>query len=496
VQGGYRAIVKDADPKIVGAINDAPGNYSSASEALHALLHRTSSMVLNELRKDGFSESNKTGDFAKIVLKESPYFPQVPSSGLYQGSAVVPTRGAFGSGANATLFGEYKTPQGPPSEPGQALTAIPTGGHFGATSSEGVFGNDSAGHASFGQFPSNITVTLNFNSFPASVNNKDESEDGLSGSFALRPKKLNSDGPDAATVSLYQTGPKPKSMFADSPHETNDHENTATGDPGSRFGDLLEESSARYLDPEQNHFVNYVPSGILGSESHGVSGPATGAFASTTGPSPCGDFKVPHGSYRYNPTTGTLKATEKVSPEATVTSNFKDTITDGKTPESKSMVDGNTNKKARRHFATVEDETLNSFAALTTNTSKPVGFMFKEFIPREISVQRPTPAVSMFGDAPASALTPVQGSMFESASTAEVTMDTKGSAFPPVSGFASAPVSKFATATVPAGVAEPETKTVEVERPVQQGHAQKIPLPAQKKTASKSGGLFESMYAK
>jgi hypothetical protein len=455
VQGGYRAIVKDADPKIVGAINDAPGNYSSASEALHALLHRTSSMVSNELRKDGFSESNKTGDSAKLVLKESPYFPQVPSSGLYQGSAVVPTRSAFGAGANATLFGEYKTPQGPPSGPGQALTAIPTGGHFGATSSGGVFGNNLTGHASFGQLPSNITVTLNFNGFPASVNNKDESEEGLFGNFALRPKEANNDGLDNAAVSLYQTVPKPRSMFADSPHVTNDHENTAICDSGSRFGALLRENSARHLDPDQNPFVNYVLSSILGSESQGVSGPATGAFASTTHPSPFGESRVPHGSYRYNPTTGTLKATEKVFPEAAVTSTFKENITDGKTLKSKSLVDGNTNKKARRHFATVEDETLNSFAALTTNTSKPVGSMFKEFVPKEISVQRPTPAVSMFDGAPASALTSVQGSMFDSAPTAEVTMDSAGSAFPPVAGFDSAPISRFATATVPAQTAEP-----------------------------------------
>jgi hypothetical protein len=156
-----------------------------------------------------------------------------------------------------------------------------------------------------------------------------------------------------------------------------------------------------------------------------------------------------------DPTAGTLKATEKVFPEAAVTSTFKENITDGKTLKSKSLVDGNTNKKARRHFATVEDETLNSFAALTTNTSKPVGSMFKEFVPKEISVQRPTPAVSMFDGAPASALTSVQGSMFDSAPTAEVTMDSAGSAFPPVAGFDSAPISRFATATVPAQTAEP-----------------------------------------
>jgi hypothetical protein len=241
-------------------------------------------------------------------------------------------------------------------------------------------------------------------------------------------------------------------MFADSPHVTNDHENTAICDSGSRFGALLRENSARHLGPDQNPFVNYVPSGILGSESQGVSGPATGAFASTTHPSPFGESRVPHGSYRYNPTTGALKATEKVFPEAAVTSTFKENITDGKTLKSKSLVDGNTNKKTR-FFATVEDETPNSFAASTT--TRPAGSMFKEFVPKEISVQRPTPAVSMFDGAPASALTSVQGSMFDSAPTAEATMDSAGSAFPPVAGFDSAPISRFATATVPAQTAEP-----------------------------------------
>jgi hypothetical protein len=242
VEGGYRAIVRDADadPKIVGAINYSPDNYPSARETLQALLGRTGSMVLIKLRKDEFEDVDpessllkETNDFLK-VLSRKEHFSQIPSSGLSQGSAVVSTRGTFGAGANTTLFGEYKASQGLVPGPGQASTTVLTGGHFGATSSGGVFGNVSAdhastGYASFGQYPPSITVTLNFNGFPASVNNKDEPENGLSGHFALRPKNANNDGPDAAAVSLYQTMPNPRSMFPDSPHETNNQASVTTG---------------------------------------------------------------------------------------------------------------------------------------------------------------------------------------------------------------------------------------------------------------------------
>jgi hypothetical protein len=137
VEGGYRAIVKDADPKIVGPINHAPGVYSSASEALQALLNRTGSMVLDKLRKDESKDVDpesslvkETNDFLNSISRKDQ-FSQVPSSGLSQGSAVVPTGGAFGAGPHATFFGEYKASQGLAPGSGHALTTIPTGGHFG-----------------------------------------------------------------------------------------------------------------------------------------------------------------------------------------------------------------------------------------------------------------------------------------------------------------------------------------------------------------------------
>jgi hypothetical protein len=568
VEGGYRAIVRDADadPKIVGAINYSPDNYPSARETLQALLGRTGSMVLIKLRKDEFKDVDpessllkKTDDFLKVISRKDN-FSQIPSSGLSQGSTVVPTRGAFGAGANTTLFGEYKASQGLVPGPGQASTTVPTGGHFGATSSGDAFGNNSTGHASVGQYPPNITVTLNFNGFPASVNNKDEPENGLSGHFALRPKNANNDGPHAAAVSLYQTMPNPRSMFPDSSHETNNQASITTGGdifaasaldatphvfgsgpafqavmadpakyayldvPGGRFGATPKPASAlanatttlpsdhpsppSHLDPKVNSFVSHLSSDAFGSKT---STPPTGAFANTTHPSPFGDSQVPHGSYRYNPTTGTLKATEKAFPEATVTSASKETP-DRKTPESNSL-NGNTNKKIR-HFATVEDETSDNFSASTTNLSETAGSMFKESIQTE--TQLPPPRVSMSGNTPASTLIPGHETMFASAMATADAVESEGltfapvagspmnpaaPAFPSVSGFASAPVSKFATGTVPAKNAEPVRKTVEVEGPIQQAPfpknpAQKVPFPAQKKTASKKEGLFESMYAK
>jgi hypothetical protein len=571
VQGGYRAIVKDADPKIVGPINHAPGVYSSALEALQVLLDRTGSMVTNKLRKDEFKDVHpespllkETNDFLKLISRKD-HFAQIPSSGLSQGSAVVPTRGAFSAGADATLFGEYKAFQGLAPGPGQALTTIPAGNPFSTTSSGGVFGNTSAdhastSHASFGQHFPNITVTLNFNGFPASVNNRDEPEKDPFGNLTLRPKNANNDGLDSAAVSLYQTISKPRSMFPDSPHETNNQASVTTGGdtfatsaldatphvfgsgpafqavmadpakyayldvPGGRFGATPKPASAlanatttlpsdhafppSHLDPKVNSFISHLSGGAFGSET---STPPTGAFANTTHPSPFGDSQVPHGSYRYNPTTGTLKATEKAFPEATVTSASKETP-DRKTPESNSL-NGNTNKKIR-HFATVEDETSDNFSASTTNLSETAGSMFKESIQTE--TQLPPPRVSMFGNTPASTFIPGHETMFASAMAAADTVESEGltfapvagspmnpaaPAFPSVSGFGSAPVSKSATATVPAENAELVRKTVEVEGPVQKvpfpkNPAQKVPFPAQKKNASKKEGLFDSMYAK
>jgi hypothetical protein len=547
VQGGYRAIVKDADPKIVGAMNHAPEVYSSASAALQALVDRTGSMVMNKLRKDEFKgvdpESRllkKTDDFLNSISRKD-HFTQTPSSGLSQGSAIIPTRGAFSAGADATLFGEYKASLRLAPGPGQALTTTPAGNSFSTTSSGGVFGNASAdhvstSHTSFGQCFPNITVTLNFNGFPASVN-REQPKEALSGNFTLRPKRSNNDGSDDAAVNLYQTMPKPRSMSPDSPHETNNNENIATGGgtfaasapdttphvfgssaafqavmanpakyanldvPGSRFGAASKAASAlanatstlpsdhpsppSHLDPEVNSCVSHLSSDAFGSKT---STPPTSAFANTTHPSPFGDSQVPHGSYRYNPTTGTLKASES----------------------------GNTDKKTH-FFATVEDETPN-FSSSTIDVKEPAGSMFKESIQTE--TQLPPPRVSMFGDSPTATFIPGHETMFASAMAAADTMESEGltfapvsgspmnpaaPAFPSVSGFGSAPVSKFATGTVPAENAEPvrgpEKKTVEVERPVQQvpfpkNPAQKVPFPAQKKTASKKEGLFESMYAK
>jgi hypothetical protein len=470
VQGGYQAIVKDADadPKIVGAINYSPDNYPSAREALQALLDRTGSMVLNKLRKDEFKDVDpgsslvkETNDFLNLISRQD-HFSQVPSSGLSQGSAVVPTTGAFDAGSHTNLFGEYKASQGLAPGPGQALTTIPTEGHFGATSSGGVFGNASAG-----KFPSNITVTLNFNGFPASVN-RDEPKEALSSNFALRPKNANNDGPDPAAVSVYQTGPQPRSIFADSSHETKNQADAATGSRVVAASALANATTTlpsdhhfppSHLDPEQNAFVpgSHAFGGAFEGKFGSTSTPATGAFASTTDPSPFGESQVPHGSYRYNPTTGTLKASES----------------------------GNTNKKTH-FFATVEDETPN-FPSSTIDVKEPAGSMFKESIPKEPETQLPPPRVSMFGDTPASTFIPGQ-EVFPSAPT---DAEFVGPAFPPGSGFGSAAVSKFATGTVPAQTAEPVRKTVEVERP-----AQKVPFPAQKKTASKKEGLFDSMYAK
>jgi hypothetical protein len=277
-EGGYRAIVQNADPKIVGSINRSPDSYSSAAEALEALLHRTSSMVMQKLREDdveeaGFEKSlfKDCGSLPEISATKVSFSPETSSSGLSQGSAGVPIRRPFGIGASGTLFGDYKASHG--SHPGldQALTAVPTGRLFDATSKGSHFENASGVSgapktqffASNTQVPqglfehqSGLTVTANLNGFPipgtrvtdqglfgldnflqnttrfnsGRSNNTNDPEDGLSGNFAHRPMKPNNDGPNNAAVAFDQTKPKPKSMFSGSSHETNNHAYSATHD--------------------------------------------------------------------------------------------------------------------------------------------------------------------------------------------------------------------------------------------------------------------------
>jgi hypothetical protein len=611
----------------VGSINRSPDSHSSAAEALEALLHRTSSMVLLNLREDdvfgaSFEKSpfQECGSLPETTATKSSFFPQASSSGHFQSSVGVPTGGAFGSGAGGTLFGDYKASHGSPPGPDQALTALPTRKLFDHTSKGSHFGNVSGllkapktqffapnTHVPQGLFEHQLglTVTVNLNGFPISgtrvtdqglfgldeflqttsrfnpgrFNNKNDPEDGLSGNFAPRPKKPNNDGPNNAAVTFVQTKPKSKSMFSGSSQETNSHayfatdENlfdtlahansgtlatsapfgsgsafkAATADPtksaspgvsGNRLGAALKAASARpfvpadstsnlssdqpfpsrHLDPEKSPFASYQYNHIPETSSSETGVPAAGAFANTTRPSLFPDSRVPRGSYRYNPATGTLKASERTIPQAVVANTGSKDAGDSNTAKLNSA---DTNKKARSH-ATVDDESpttstkdtkihftnssnqaKSSFAS--SPTSNPSGSMFKEFIPKETIIQQPSPAVSMFANAPVfTASSAGQGSKFTSTPTAAAatTMDSESPTFTPSSTFAasssaSTPISIFASATVPAEVAEPVRETVNFKTLAQKVAAQKKAVSAHKKTVFKSGGgLFDSVYAK
>jgi hypothetical protein len=617
-EGGYRAIIQNADPEIVGSLNRLSDIYGSAAEALEALLDRTSSMVLLKLRKDDVfgasfkeSPSKERESSSKTTETKSSFLPQASSSGHFYGSA----EGTFGAGASETVFGSYKTSQESPPGFDQALTALPTGRLFEPTSTGSHFGHTSEvsgaprtqfiapnTHVPQGLFEHQpgLTVTVNLNGFPISgtrvtdqglfgldeflqttsrfkpgrFNNRKDPEDGLSGNFAHRPKKPNNDGPNNAAVTFGQTKPKPKSMFSKSSQETNSHayfatdenlfdtlahansgtlatsapfgsssafkaamaDSTKSASPevfGKRLGVTLRAASTRpfvpadststltsdqpfpssHLNPKQNPFASYKSSHIPETGSSGSGVPATGAFGNTTRPGLFPDSGVPHGSYRYNPATGTLTASERTIPQAIISNTSSKDFADSKTskPSSFGTEPTDINKKARFH-ATVEDESPTTSTKDTktnfTNkgkaksnfgsypTPKTSGSMFEEFTPKETNFQRPAAPTSMFGNAPV--FTPSlagQGSRFGStptaAAAAATTMDPASPVFTPASASASAfaassstPVSMFASATVPAEVAEPvDSKAL----------AQKIA--ARKKAAAKSGGgLFDSVY--
>jgi hypothetical protein len=141
----------------VGSINHSPDRHFSAAEALEALLHRTSSKVLQKLREDDVDGTNfekslikERGTFPEISATKVSFSPQISSSGPFQDSAGVPIRSTFGAGASGTLFGDSKASQG--SSPGldQALTAVPTGRLFDTTFKGSHFGDNPTAQSHFG----------------------------------------------------------------------------------------------------------------------------------------------------------------------------------------------------------------------------------------------------------------------------------------------------------------------------------------------------------
>jgi hypothetical protein len=289
-------------------------------------------------------------------------------------------------------------------------------------------------------------------------NRRDEPDDGLSGNLAQRSVRPQNDGPINAAIGLDQTRPQPSGIFSGLSHEANSHANIAAR--GGMFESPAQHTTphvfgsshafqAAMADPTRYLDVN-VPSGtfgttprgtpthvpartsttplgnpgstleshtsgrLFGGESRSASTPATGAFGNSTPPSLFGEPRVPHGSYRYEPTTGTLKASDRTGPEAAAAYSTSTETVDARTPEPK-LSDAETNKKAR-FFATVEDESPVSstkdtgksnsnfgkathsspFSNTTTDTSKPTGSAFSGFVPKKTDTQLPPPPVSMF----------------------------------------------------------------------------------------------------
>lgn len=202
----------------------------------------------------------------------------------------------------------------------------------------------------------------------------------------------------------------PSGMFGTTPRGTPTHAPARTST--TPLGDHPHFSS--HFSPPESTFESHASGGLFGGESCSASTPATGAFGSSTPPGLFGESRVPHGSYRYNPTTGTLKASNRTGPEVTVpTSSFKETA-NPRTPGAKPY--DTEAKKKTQFFATVEDESPFSstedtgksnsnkdkatysspFTATPANTSKPPGSASSQFVLKKTDTQLPPPPVSMF----------------------------------------------------------------------------------------------------
>ena len=386
-------------------MNYADASYSSATKALQALLDRTSFLVLEKLRGAG-------------IENVTPVKPVSKSSG----------NGTFGDGPSTTHFPNSCAPDS---------------------------------HGSHGrQHPSlNVPVTVNLNGL--TVSDTKAFSQGLFGSS------------QAISGSAFpRTEPKPREFFPGLPNEASSHANVApasgvlkpsaqghgglfdpsTQSKGSMFGSSVQGESGMFGSSAQGNtkdkndvfgssaqdaasttpfgrplfdgqpqpsfstLTGFTTGNLFGGSSLNTSTP--GPFPSSTPPTLFEDSKVPRGSYRYNPTTGTAKASDRIVPDIAVTESSPKETADGETSRYKPF--GESVNKKTRFFATVEDESpvlsndetgennfnnakaTESFTPLTT--TKPAESAFSQFVLGESKIQHPPPPLrrSLFGQTPSS----------------------------------------------------------------------------------------------
>lgn len=413
-------------------------------------------MVLQQLHRDGVENVTPV----KSAFKKSSVFPETSSKGFgafsHIPSSKTPIDDSFGATPKVDPFGNN-----------------PIGnGAFGDGPSSTPFANSCA-PASYGshgrQHPGlNNAVTVNLNGL--TVSDSKAFGQGLFGSYQYRsddsmgfpPKGLFS-GSSTEEPTLQSKGgmfdpsnPSRGGLFDPSNNKSKgglfDPSNKSDGgmfgsaaqSNGGMFGSSAQSNSdvfgssaqADNLEsttplgrplfhgqpkPTFSTIAGFTPGGLFGNQPRDTSTPATGPFLSSTPLTSFGQSGVSRASYRYNPTTGTAKVSERSVPDIAVTESSPKDAVDGKTTESKPF-GGETNKRARP-FTTVEDESAvlsnnetgedrsdngkatDSFTPSTgtNSTIRAAAPAFAQWALKESTLQQPPPLrPSLFGQTPPS----------------------------------------------------------------------------------------------
>ncbi|KEQ69941.1 hypothetical protein M436DRAFT_66792 [Aureobasidium namibiae CBS 147.97] len=496
----YHAIVLDAGHDTAALLNHADYSYSSATKALQALLERTSFMVLQKLREDGIENvtpkklvSKAFGALPETSAKERGAFSYIPSSGAPADPfGAVPKADPFGSNLTGdSAFGDRCAPHSHAQvrkHPGlnntvtvnlNGLTVSDTRafgqGLFGSSQTDpkprgpfSGFSNEAKSHVNvaFGDEPYVPAARGNNGLFnPPTQSNSGAFGSSVEGNGGIFEASNQSKGglfdPSAPRDGgMYgSAAPKEGGMFGSSSQNNNDVFGSSAQGNTSESLESTNTPFGRPLfygqpKPTFRTFADYTPGRLFGGQSHST--PATDPFLSSTPPTAFGDSRVPYGSYRYNPATGTAKVSDRSVPDIAVTGSSPKDAAYGETSKTKPFGE-EINKRARlsenespflSNYETGENNENKGKATdsstpstATTSTAKPAESPFAQFDLEEHKLQQPPPLrAPLFGQ------TPPTG---EASASAQLSLPTVSAfarriplgAFPPAASFA--PASAF-----------------------------------------------------
>jgi len=486
--GSYHAIVLDAGHETAALLNHADDSHASATKALQALLERTSFMVLQKLREDGIENvtpkklvSKAFGALPETSAKGRVAFSHVSSSG-----APADPFGATPKADGDSAFGDRCAPDSHGAQvrkhPGlnNTVTVNLNGLTVSDTRafSQGLFESSKTGPRPRGPFSgsskeakSHANVAFGDGPFvpPARGNNglfnpPTQTNNGAFGS-SVQGNKGMFDASNKGKGGLFDpSAPRDGGMFGSSAQDNNDVFGSSAQGNTSESLESTNTPLGRPLfygqpKPTFSTFADYTPGRLFGGQSRST--PATDPSLSSTPPTAFGDSRVPYGSYRYNPTTGTAKVSDRSVPDIAVTESSPKDAADGETSKTEPFGE-EVNKRA--HFsALAENESLflsksnnetlenngkatdrSTSSTATTSTVRPAESLFAKFDLKERQLQQPPPPrASMFGQTPPSG---------EASASAQLPLPTVSAfaqriplgAFPPASSFA--PASAFLSA--------------------------------------------------